>query len=113
MRIMRRPVASGYGITNHPGVHITAGFPGRPVTVCSVPPPWFAANMSGPTYNGMDPSDPATYMRPWNPQPGMVARLNFDGAARQAETPTGGLQRGKTGGGRRILRVGGVDYRGR
>ena len=46
-------------------------------------------------YAGMDPSDPATYVRPWNPQPGMVGRLNYDGSQAQAVTPTGGVQRGR------------------
>jgi hypothetical protein len=46
-------------------------------------------------YAGMDPSDPATWVRPWNPQYGMVARLNFDGAIVQGAQPTGGLQRGR------------------
>jgi hypothetical protein len=31
-------------------------------------------------YVGMDPSDPVTWTRPYNPQPGMIAQLNFDGA---------------------------------
>jgi hypothetical protein len=35
----------------------------------------------GMSYNGMDPSDPATWVRPYNPQPGMIGRLNYDGAA--------------------------------
>ncbi len=30
------------------------------------------------TYNGMDPSDPRTWVRPYNPQPGMAALFNFD-----------------------------------
>lgn len=46
-------------------------------------------------FAGMDPSNPATYVRPWNPQPGMVARFNYDGAQAQAAQPTGGLQRGR------------------
>lgn len=46
-------------------------------------------------FAGMDPSDPSTYVRPWNPQPGMVARLNFDGAQAQMSQPTGGVQRGR------------------
>ena len=29
-------------------------------------------------YNGMDPSDPGTWVRPYNPVGGMVALLNFD-----------------------------------
>jgi hypothetical protein len=32
-------------------------------------------------YVGMDPTDRASWVRPWNPQPGMIAWLNFDGAA--------------------------------
>jgi hypothetical protein len=44
---------------------------------------------------GMDPSDPSTYVRAWNPRGGMIAYLNFDGAQAQALTPTGGLQRGR------------------
>jgi hypothetical protein len=51
------------------------------------------ANMSGPSFKGMDPSNPATYVRPWNPAPGMIALLNFDGASMQERTPTQ-LQRG-------------------
>ena len=44
-------------------------------------------------YCGMDPSAPATWVRPYNPQPGMVAQLNFDGAKLQAQTPMGGTWR--------------------
>lgn len=42
-------------------------------------------------YTGLDPSNPATWVRPYNPQPGMVARLNFNGAAMQGNTDTGGV----------------------
>lgn len=49
--------------------------------------------VNGRPFLGMDPSDPATYVRPWNPQPGMVSRLNFDGAKYQGDTPTGGTWR--------------------
>jgi hypothetical protein len=28
----------------------------------------------------MDPSDPVTWVRQYNPQPGMIGYLNFDGA---------------------------------
>jgi hypothetical protein len=41
----------------------------------------------------MDPSDPSTYVRAWNPQPGMIAQLNYDGAQMQGRTPTQ-VQRG-------------------
>lgn len=43
-------------------------------------------------FAGMDPSNPLTYVRPWNPAPGMIAYLNVDGAQAQAMTETGGLQ---------------------
>jgi hypothetical protein len=46
---------------------------------------------NGQPYAGMDPSNPATYVRPWRPAPGMIGYLNFDGAARQDETPMGGV----------------------
>jgi hypothetical protein len=43
-------------------------------------------------YQGMDPSDPVTWTRPYNPQPGMIAYLNIDGAQ---PNPAGGVQRGR------------------
>jgi hypothetical protein len=48
---------------------------------------------AGPVFKGMDPSDPLTHVRAWNPQPGMVAQLNYDGSQTQARTPTQ-IQRG-------------------
>lgn len=43
------------------------------------------AALMAPTGLGMDPSDPSTYSRPYNPQPGMFARLHQDQAqARKA-----------------------------
>ena len=94
MITMRRPLY-GYGKHSHPVIHITPGFPARPCNSYSAPLSDLPYNMSGPLYNGMDPSDPATYTRPWAPQPGMISYLNFDGAAMQARTPTGGNQRGR------------------
>ena len=92
MRIMRRPIA-GWGMHNHQTIHITPGTPDRPIN------PNLAAimrqdvaNMSGPLFQGMDPSNPATFTRPWNPQPGMIAYLNLDGAQ---PNPAGGVQRGR------------------
>jgi hypothetical protein len=32
-------------------------------------------------YVGMDPTDRSTWVRPWNPAPGMIGWLNYDGAA--------------------------------
>lgn len=51
------------------------------------------AGLNGEPFLGMDPSAPASWVRPWNPQPGMIARLNFDGAQCQAYTPMGGTWR--------------------
>lgn len=44
-------------------------------------------------YQGMDPSDPATFVRPYNPAPGMIAYLNFDGAQPNVTQTTGGPPR--------------------
>jgi hypothetical protein len=105
MKIMRRPI-EGYGRHSHPPIAITPGFPGRPCSSYSAPfANMGATNMSGPANKGMDPSDPATYTRPWAPMPGMIEYLNFDGAAVQARTPSGGLQRGRQARPRK-LRVG-------
>lgn len=94
MLIMRRPL-SGYGKHSHPVIHIAPGFPGRPCTSYAMPLSALPYTMSGPEYNGMDPSDPVTWTRPYAPQPGMIGYLNFDGAAQQSRTPTGGNQRGR------------------
>ena len=80
----------------HPLVHVTEGG-GRPLQggahLITYPLPF--APTPGAPYAGMDPSNPATYVRPWNPQPGMISFLNYDGAAVQQRQPTGGLQRGR------------------
>ena len=89
---MRRPV-NGWGIHNHPPIHVTPGCPDRPVNSYSVSMAVNPTNMSGPEFKGMDPSNPATYIRPWNPAPGMIGYLNFDGANMQQHTPTQ-VQRG-------------------
>ena len=92
MRIMRRTLY-GYGSVNHTPIAITGGFPGRPCQAYHAEVVPMDANMSGPAYKGMDPSDPLTYTREWNPQPGMIGYLNYDGAQMQGRTPTQ-LQRG-------------------
>jgi hypothetical protein len=92
MRTMTRTF-NGWGKHNHGPIAITPGAPDRPIsgrTVTMAPNP---SNMSGPQFKGMDPSNPVTFVRPWNPQPGMIAYLNFDGAALQGRTPTQ-VQRG-------------------
>jgi hypothetical protein len=89
---LTRPLRRGYG-TRHPYVTGYDSFRGRPVTG---PQPVMAplpAAVNGRKFLGMDPSDPLTYVRPWNPRPGMIARLNFDGAAAQGRTAMGGTWR--------------------
>jgi hypothetical protein len=78
---------------DHPAAAITHGFPGRPCGGGALVMAPLPSGVNGQPYNGMDPSAPVTWVRPWNPQPGMIAKLNFDGARMQAETPTGGTWR--------------------
>jgi hypothetical protein len=73
--------------THHPVGH-GGGVADLPRGRFVVPP--LPVGLGNTPYMGMDPSDPATWVRPWNPQPGMIARLNFDGARAQATTPMGG-----------------------
>jgi hypothetical protein len=96
---LTRPVAGGqlgyayphpYG-RNHP-VTGRPGSGGAPVVTGPLP---VTIPGTDTPFAGMDPSNPATWTRPWNPQPGMIARLNFDGAQAQAAQPSGGLQRGR------------------
>jgi hypothetical protein len=82
----------------HPHVHVCADFAGHPlgagaVTMARIDFYRPAQGPPGEPYAGMDPSNPVTWVRPWNPAPGMIARLNFDGAARQGDTPMGGTWR--------------------
>lgn len=58
----------------------------------TVPMPMAIPGTDNP-FAGMDPSNPATYVRPWNPATGMIGRLNFDGAMMQGDTSTGGWYR--------------------
>lgn len=69
--------------------HSPAGRPTGGGALVMIPLP--VAGPGGLSYNGMDPSDPASYVRPWNPQPGMIGYLNFDGAAAQGDSDTGGV----------------------
>jgi hypothetical protein len=91
----------GWGMHNHQTIHITPGAPDRPVNSYGAAMRLSVANMSGPLFQGMDPSNPATFVRPWNPAPGMISYLNFDGAQLQARTPTQ-LQRGPQSRGRKL-----------
>lgn len=106
MMIIRRPVHQGEGRFSTPYAYASdTSFAARPVSGGSLAVLAGATTQSGPAYKGMDPSDPLTYTRPWNPQPGMIAQLNFDGAQMQGRTPTQ-LQRGSQARPHRILRVG-------
>lgn len=89
MRVTR-PFTRSYG---HVHQHVDVAEHGGMQRGGTVALPQWDATEAGPTYKGMDPSDPLTWVRPWSPQPGMIAQLNFDGAAMQSRTPTG-LQRG-------------------
>ena len=89
-----RPVSHGEGRFSYPYAYTSdTSFAARPASYGAAQPGLAGYTWSGPDYKGMDPSDPLTYVRPWNPQPGMIAQLNFDGAALQGTTPTQ-LQRG-------------------
>jgi hypothetical protein len=91
-----RPVHQGEGRFCYPYAYTSdVSFAGRPASAGSAQPGLapLSWTQAGPGYKGMDPSDPLTYVRPWNPQPGMIAVLNFDGAQLQGRTPTQ-LQRG-------------------
>ena len=61
---------------SHPYVEVSPAFRGRPCEArMPVMAPLPVAGAGGQPYMGMDPSAPVTWVRPWNPQPGMVARL--------------------------------------
>lgn len=83
--------------THHPLVQFTDGEQARP---CSGGAPMITGPLPVAVpgqmpYTGMDPSDQQTWVRPFRPQPGMIAWLNFNGAAVQDRQPTGGVQRGR------------------
>ena len=96
---MTRHLAStrDFPMTNsqtHPYVEVSDSFRGRPCEArVALMAPLPVVGPGGQPYMGMDPSAPVTWVRPWNPQPGMVARLNFDGAKMQGDTPMGGTWR--------------------
>ena len=83
-----RSFPASYG-TLHPHVHVTAAFRGRPCAGGALVLAPLPVGLNGQPYLGMDPSAPVTWVRPYNPQPGMVSRLNFDGAKAQSSTPMG------------------------
>jgi hypothetical protein len=77
-QVMRRSYMRHYGHWDcvqaapaGPGLHggaMVLGGPAGPVS----------RGDSDLTYNGMDPSDPRTWVRPYRPSPGMCALFNFD-----------------------------------
>lgn len=52
---------------------------GGAVTLTTRGPAGSAVGNTGYGYLGMDPSDPTTWPRPFNPAPGMIAYLNYPG----------------------------------
>lgn len=89
-----RPFRRTWGTGPHPDIQVTEGDGTRPgsggaLTVTG--PVAMAGLPGGQPFLGMDPSNPATWVRPYRPQPGMIGYLNFDGAAQQGNTPMGGV----------------------
>jgi hypothetical protein len=78
---------------SHPHVTVSDSFRSRPCSGGALVLSPLPIGDGGDLFLGMDPSAPQTWVRPWNPQPGMVARLNFDGAKAQGDTPMGGTWR--------------------
>lgn len=85
MQVMRRPFTRRHP-THHP---VIAAVPWAPLHRGGSVQLAMGSGPAGPVgpvgltdhpYVGMDPSDPVTWVRPYNPQPGMIAQLNFDGA---------------------------------
>lgn len=87
-----RAFPATYG-TGHPDIAISADLTARPCAGGALVMAPLPVGVNGQPFLGMDPSAPSTWVRPWNPQPGMIARLNFDGAKEQAYTPMGGTWR--------------------
>lgn len=75
----------------HPHVTVSDGFAGHAHPIGGGGPVMnpMPVGLNGQPYNGMDPSNPVSWVRPWNPAPGMIGYLNFDGAKAQATAPTG------------------------
>jgi len=93
MRTVTRPFRPTYSPT-HQLVTVADAHPRRPATGGALTmPPWFrpVGTTGDRVFAGMDPSDPSTWIRRWNPQPGMIARLNFDGSQVQGRTEMGGV----------------------
>src|ERR1700722_10995406 len=98
MQVMRRPLSRQYSRW-HQHVCTTTGTPVRGGGgALTLVPLYGPADLVGPVgsadhpYQGMDPSDPITWVRQYNPQPGMISYLNLDGAH---PNPAGGVQRGR------------------
>lgn len=88
-----RPFRRGYGTGPlAAGVNITLTTGQRPGCGGALSTPWLQPyGKDTAVFAGMDPSDRSTWIRPWNPQPGMIARLNYDGAQTQGDTEMAGL----------------------
>lgn len=77
----------------HPGSEVSYGGHPRPCSggAPAITGPLPVSIPGRQPFAGMDPSNQSTWVRPWRPQAGMIAYLNYDGAALQGETETGGL----------------------
>jgi hypothetical protein len=79
-------------LPGHPHVLMSEGA-GRPLPggAPMITAPLPIAIPGAQPYCGMDPSNQSTWVRQYNPQPGMIGRLNYDGAAIQGDTDMGGV----------------------
>jgi hypothetical protein len=96
MRMIRRPMGRTCDQWHQ---HVWATDGGEMIRggALTLAPLYGPAGLVGPVgstdhpFQGMDPSDPVTWVRPYAPQPGMISYLNRDGAK---PNPAGGVQRG-------------------
>ncbi len=69
---------SGYaGRTGRARLYGSGGLMGGAVSLSARGPVGSKLGSTGYGYLGMDPSDPLTWPRPFNPQPGMIGYLNW------------------------------------
>lgn len=64
-------------VTSRATLYGQGGLLGGAVTLGARAPVGMTRGGSGYGYLGMDPSDPSTWPRPFNPAPGMIAWLNW------------------------------------
>ncbi len=99
MKCITRPLGRNHS-AHHP--HVSATEHGALIRggALALAPLYGPAGLVGPAgstdnpYTGMDPSNPVTWVREYNPQPGMISYLNFDGANINRTGTSVGTKRG-------------------